>query len=88
MNPQWDEAAYDALADIWVRITPEERDRVEAAVNRANRDLQVAPEIQGESRAGVARVLIISPITFWFRVQPSGVARIFHVHHIGPTRRQ
>jgi hypothetical protein len=88
VNPEWDEAAYDALADIWVRISPDERDRVEAAVNRANRDLQTAPDIQGESRAGYARVLIINPITFWFRVRPNGIARIFHVHHIRPARRR
>ena len=81
MNPEWDETAYDALADIWVRITPNERNRVEAAVNRANRDLQISPDTQRESRAGNARVIIISPITFWFRVQPNGVARVFHVHH-------
>jgi len=82
VNPEWDEAAYDALADIWVRVTPDERDRVEAAVNRANRDLRVDPESRGESRAGNVRVLIADPVTFWFRVLPGGVARVFHVHHI------
>ncbi|MBA4064711.1 MAG: hypothetical protein C0501_13550 [Isosphaera sp.] len=81
MNPEWDESGYDALADAWVRATPDERDRMEAAVNRANRLLRDDPQGEGESRGGNVRVLIVPPLTFWYRVNPGGVARVFHVHH-------
>ena len=35
-SPLWDDAAYDALADIWVVATPTEREGIEAAVHRVN----------------------------------------------------
>ena len=79
MNPEWDEKAYDALADIWVEITPEERDRVEASVKRLNQLLRDDPEQLGESRTGRIRVAIHAPLTLYFRSVPGQTARLLHV---------
>ena len=87
MNPEWDEIAYDALADIWVQITPEERDRVEASVNRLNQLLRDDPEHLGESRTGRIRVVIHAPLTLYFRSVPGQVARVLHVRYSRPPRR-
>ena len=32
----WDEGALDELADLWVTATPQDRDRIEATVQRVN----------------------------------------------------
>lgn len=71
MNPEWDEKALDALADIWVQITPEERGLVEAAVNRVNGLLRDDPLAQGESRTGRIRVTVEEPLTVYFRATPT-----------------
>ena len=86
MTPDWDEAASDELADIWVAATPEERDRIEAAVLRANRLIRDDPQGAGESRGGKARVLFVDQLTVWFRVPPGGVARVTHVRWVRPRR--
>lgn len=76
----WHEQALDELADLWVRITPAERNLVEAAVDRVNRLLRDDPWPQGESRAGDERVLVVDPLTVWFDI-PAGAAygRVLHV---------
>lgn len=79
MNPEWDEGAYDALADVWVLATPEERDLIEAAVNRVNVLLQDRPHEQGESRFGDVRVVIVGRLTVYFRAVPGSLARVLHV---------
>ena len=52
MKPEWDDAAGDALADIWVAATPAERDEIERAVLRANRLLSDDPK--GRASRGTA----------------------------------
>lgn len=79
-DPEWDEAAYDALADIWVEATPEEREEFERLVQRANRILRDDPANVGESRDGRDRVLIVEQLTFWFRLRPGPRALVFHIH--------
>ena len=45
MNPvTWHDAALDALADIWVEASPDEGDRIEAAVKQINGQLRQSPE--------------------------------------------
>ena len=78
MNPDWDDAAKDELADIWVTATPEERDEIEKAVLRANRELADDPEV-GESRDGNSRVHFVPPLTLWYRVMPDSRARVVSV---------
>jgi plasmid stabilization system protein ParE len=79
VNPEWADAASDDLADIWVAATPDDRDEIERAVLRANRLLTDDPENEGESRPGNARVLIVPPLTVWYRVRPGPQARVFGV---------
>lgn len=80
MNPLWDDAAYDALADAWVRATPAERELIEAAVHRVNAALRDWAAGVGESRGPRNRVVIIDPLTVWFRVEPGNpVARVIHL---------
>lgn len=79
MTPEWIDAAKDDLADLWVAAPPDERDEIERAVLRENRLLADDPENEGESRPGNARVLIVSPLTIWYRVQPGPQARVFGV---------
>ena len=69
MNPVWDDDAADELADIWVAATPEERDVIERAVLRVNRELVENPEI-GETRIGDSRVHFSSPLTVWYSIDP------------------
>lgn len=80
MNPLWDDAAYDVLADAWVRATPAEREAIEAAVHRVNEILRDRAADVGESRGVRNRVVIVEPLTVWFRVDPGNpVARVLHL---------
>jgi hypothetical protein len=80
VNPViWHDRALDQLADIWVRATPDERDQIEAAVNRINAALRNRPDDQGESRGGNYRVIIREPLSVWFRVDPSSTAHVVQV---------
>lgn len=76
----------DDLADAWAAATPEERDRIEAAVLRANRLLRDDPDGTGESRGGNARVVVVDQLTVWFRVRPGRVPRATHVRCVRPRR--
>lgn len=84
MSMEWEDVASDDLADIWVVATPEERVEIERAVLRTNRLLAADPENEGESRGGNARVLIVPPLTVWYRVQPGPRAVVFGVRHTRP----
>ena len=84
MSMEWEDVASDDLADIWVVATPEERVEIERAVLRANRLLAVDPENEGESRGGNDRVLIVPPLTVWYRVRPGPRAVVFYVRHARP----
>ena len=84
MKAEWDDASSDALADIWVVATPAERDEIERAVVLANRLLTDNPENEGESRGGSDRVLIVRPLTVWYRVRPGPRAVVFNVRRARP----
>jgi hypothetical protein len=79
VNPEWDEAARDALADIWVQASPSERLVIEATVKRAEAILRDRPFEQGESRTARIRVLIVEPLTVYFRGVQGQIARVLHV---------
>lgn len=84
MKPDWTNAASDALADIWVAATPDERDEIERAVLHANSTLTDDPANKGESRSGGVRVFISPPLTLWYRVLPGQQARVFGVRRHQP----
>lgn len=78
MNPFWHDGALDELADIWVAATPEERDKIEAAVKQMNDLLRRSPGDAGESRAGNQRVVFQGPLVVTFSTG-GPVARVLHV---------
>lgn len=52
----WLESALDKLADIYVTLDPDERERVAAGIERFNERLASEPLDVGESRVGGFRV--------------------------------
>jgi len=81
---EWADSARDELADIWVRATPAERERIEPIVLATERDLADAPLIVGESRVGRLRLEIRLPLAFWFDVSSAGDrVRIVRVIRLG-----
>jgi hypothetical protein len=78
---EWEDAARDELADIWVQATPAERAVIEPVVLRLERDLADDPLAVGESRNGSLRVEFREPLTFWFQVWTGARrVRIVRVH--------
>ena len=82
---EWEERAYDELADIYVVATPDEREVIVAEVERIERDLKGDPLDVGEGRVDTIRVEIRGPLVFWFEVLLDGqLVRILRVTR--PTR--
>lgn len=79
MNPPWEEQAFDDLADAYVPASPQEREEIVRAVERANRLLRTDPEGQGESRGGFNRVMFEGRLVVRYRVVPGGIARVLRV---------
>ncbi|HET6575347.1 MAG TPA: hypothetical protein VFG68_17200 [Fimbriiglobus sp.] len=78
---EWEDAARDELADIWVQATPAERAAIEPIVLGLERDLGDDPLAVGESRNDPLRVEFRDPLTFWFQVSPDDRrVRIVRVH--------
>ena len=83
----WAEAARDELADIYVAATPDDRERIAAAVLSVERSLSLIPLDTGESRAPGVRYEFRYPLGFWFRVNAEAThARIVRV--VRPPRRR
>lgn len=83
----WDEKAYDELADIWVSASPDERDVLGKIVEGLNRELEADPLDVGESRQRNVRVVVRLPLTIWFRVSDDALlVRVGHVHRV-PKRK-
>lgn len=81
----WLVSALDKLADIWVEVTPDERDRIEAAVTRINATL-ARDASAGESREGTNRVLHVLPVTVRFRAGSDSVVIVYQVHQVQPRQ--
>ncbi|MBX9627139.1 MAG: hypothetical protein K2X82_25275 [Gemmataceae bacterium] len=79
MNPHWEERAFDDLADPYTRASLGEQEEIARAVERANRLLRQAPELQGESRGGFDRVMFEGRLTLYYRIIPGGIARVLRV---------
>lgn len=77
---EWEDAARDELADIWVQAAPGERTGIERAVLAMERDLADDPLAVGESRFDRVRVETRSPLTVWFEVSADGRrVRVFRI---------
>jgi plasmid stabilization system protein ParE len=86
MTVEWTDYALDQLADIWVTITPAERDVIEQTVDAINARLAVDPSSVGESRADNRRVWFRHPLVVIYRLVPGGGVIVSHVAKLRPWR--
>jgi hypothetical protein len=67
---RWKQAAINELASLWMNADAEQRRAITQATDLIDRQLQVDPEIQGESRPRNRRILFATPLGILFRVDP------------------
>ncbi len=79
MSARWQEDALDRLADIYVDVTPVERDAIVQCVDRINARLAVDPAFLGESRGLNRRVWFNHPLMVVYDLQPGGGVVVIHV---------
>ncbi len=79
MSARWQEDALDRLADIYVEVTPAERDAVVQCVERINARLAVDPAFLGESRGPNRHVWFNHPLMVGYDLPPGGGVVVFHV---------
>lgn len=80
----WTERALDQLADVYVAVAQDERDRIAAAVDSFNQRLQSDPLSEGESRSNGFRIAFLPLIAVMFRVsEADGVAHVTRVRRFG-----
>lgn len=82
----WDPKARDQLADIYVRITQEERDELVRAVGAIERHLHDHRQFAGEQRTKYGRVFIHPLLVVFFTVVPDTPIRIVGVRPNRPYR--
>jgi hypothetical protein len=77
---EWDEAALDELATIWLQADAVLRRAITAANAAIDRQLQRDPEGQGESRPEANRIAFVAPLGIRFKVDSTRrVVTIFNV---------
>jgi hypothetical protein len=77
-------SALDELADIWVRVTPQLRDRIEFSVQSLDQALSEDPNTLGESRSHDRRVAFDPPIAIIYRIEANPqVVIVTHVWQYG-----
>lgn len=83
MTVVWEASAYDELAEIWLRATPEDRQGVTIAAAELDRRLRFNASFQGESRPHGRRVVYAPPLGVTFRVSEDDqmvyVLRVWYV---------
>ena len=68
----WSDRASDQLADFYVTIPREKRERLFDVVTALNERLTEGPQFVGESRVGNRRVYFCPPLCVHFSVIPHG----------------
>jgi hypothetical protein len=68
----WSDRASDQLADFYVAIPREKRERLVEVVMALNERLTNGPQFIGESRGGRQRVYFFPPLCVHFSVIPHG----------------
>ncbi len=77
---EWLVEALDELAAIWLSADSEERAAITAASHAAEARLRQDALHEGESRAGLERVMFAAPLIVRFEVHPDEmVAIVLHV---------
>jgi hypothetical protein len=67
----WLQTALNELADLWTKADSEQRRSITAAVRSVDRQLEVDPEQQGESRSNDLRVFFQPPLGIVYQVDES-----------------
>ncbi|MFO0797729.1 MAG: hypothetical protein U0804_09630 [Gemmataceae bacterium] len=78
----WLKQPLDRLADCYVSVAADVRERMAGAVERLNARLKQSPLAEGESRSGRLRITFVAGLTILFEVDES--ARTVTVARIGP----
>lgn len=65
---EWRDEAVADLSEGWLNADSQLRADITATIHEIERRLLRAPDRAGESREPGTRVLILNPLTVWFRV--------------------
>lgn len=79
MSVEREEPTLDRLADIYVAVTPDEREAIARCVERINAQLALDPWTPGESRGPGRRVWFSPPLVVGYALPPGGGVVVFHV---------
>jgi plasmid stabilization system protein ParE len=81
----WRIAALEDLADLYVALSPADRQHLERDVHRLNLRLSQDPLNVGESREPPVRVTLLEGLVVYFSVDlPNGRVRVTRIHPILP----
>jgi hypothetical protein len=80
----WKNSALNQLAEIYVSVTPEQRNKIFEAVTDLNARLEVGPLEIGESRGHIDRIVFVPLLSLFYSVdQVSKVVRVTWVMKFG-----
>ena len=79
MSVEWEEPTLERLADIYVEVTPAEREAIARCVERINARLAVDPWTPGEDRGPGRRVWFTHPLVVGYDLVPGGGVLVNHV---------
>lgn len=87
MSVRWEGRVLARLADIYVEVTPAERDAIARCVERINARLATDPWTPGEDRGPGRRIWFFPPLVVGYALPPGGGVVVFHVARTkgGPT---
>jgi len=86
MQVDWNETALDQLASIYLVSPPEMRDEITRASDEIEKRLSRNGVNEGESRAGIIRILFHDFLIIDFAIQPTGTIEILKVRPNRPAR--
>ena len=77
---EWLQSASDELTAIWIAAPSPLRKTITAASHALDKQLQINPDQQGESRPNDRRIAFFPPLSVTFRVdEKSAVVTVIHV---------
>ena len=83
----WLESAESELAAIWNDAA--DREHVALAANEIDLRVRIRPSVEGESRTGNRRILLVAPLGVTFEVEADDrLVRVLEVWRFGPPARK
>jgi hypothetical protein len=77
---QWQPAARDELAELWLNAATDTRREITVAAREIDLALQHSPQDVGESRSDGRRIVFAAPLAVVFEVEePACVVRVLKV---------